>query len=548
MRASWLVCTVAWIAAAAQLVQAQPSMPDIDRLLTGGLTPGTAALLVEHVSRPEALARLDAALRHTRPDVRAAAARVAFVVGARGLLPTMAAMLAVETHADPAAEMTRALATLGDPTRDDLLIEVWARLGRGTTAAAAVAYAAARGPSALEALSRLRAIDDSAPVLTAFIRSAQPEPARLLALIGRAIDTNDPLTFQAALSVAASRDVEVADALLIRALESARPPDLRGDTARHVLGRRGDGPLAATLTTALAADAPLSTDASDPEGLALREFVGRAAGRPPTTSREWLAQFDEPDNALADLIRMPRVFGMLTALERRQLGRALPSFRQGPVPVPPPNGGHASAPAVHLLDAYPVGFMPDLITTTGCNLAKAKSQGLGAGAAQLTLRPDGRVARVSLMDTGVSQAGCVEALRVLFMTHVTRGRPATDEQWIAVAPFDNEYIACRESQAHHAFGQGTRGRGRVTPPKKTRHVDPVYPASAIRSGVQGLVLLGATIGTNGCVGDLHVTSGVDPRLDLSALLSVLGWRFTPSLVAGVAVPVIMTVTVQFTLR
>ena len=137
---------------------------------------------------------------------------------------------------------------------------------------------------------------------------------------------------------------------------------------------------------------------------------------------------------------------------------------------------------------------------------------------------------------------------MLFMTHVTRGRPATGEQWIVVAPFDEEYIACRESQARDAFGRAAGGPGRVKPPKKTRHVNPVYPDTAIKSGVQGLVLLEATIGTSGCVGDLQVVSGVDPRLDVSALVSVLGWRFTPTLVAGVPVPVVMTVSVQFTLR
>lgn len=549
MRVSWLVGAVAFIAATSSPVHGQTApAPPLERLLNGDLTPGTVAMLVEHVDRPEVLKRLGAALRDTRSDVRAAAARVAFVVGARGLVPTMATMLAAETNADPAAEMTRALVSFGDQARDNALIDVWARLGRKSAAVAAVAFAAARGPVALEALSRLRAIDDSAPALSAFIRAAQPEPARLLALIDGAIDANDPLTFQAALSVAASREVTVADAVLIRALEPARPPDLRGAAARHALGRRGEGPLAAPLTTALAADAPLSADATDAEGLALREFAARSAGRPPTTSREWLSQFDEPDKALADLARMPRVFGMLTDRERRQLGRALPAFRQGPVPVPPQAGGLAPEPSVHLLEPYPEGFMPGVMATTGCNLAKAKAQGLGAGAAQLTLHPDGRVARVSLMNTGVSQAGCAEALRVLFMTHVTRGRPAAGEQWIAVAPFDNEYIACRESQAHDTVGRTAGGPGRVTPPKKTRHVNPVYPDTAIRSGVQGLVLLEATIGTNGCVGDLHVTSGVDPRLDLSALLSVLGWRFTPTLVAGVPVPVVMTVTVQFTLR
>jgi protein TonB len=39
-----------------------------------------------------------------------------------------------------------------------------------------------------------------------------------------------------------------------------------------------------------------------------------------------------------------------------------------------------------------------------------------------------------------------------------------------------------------------------------------------------------------------------PLLDASALDAVRQWTFTPTLLNGVPVPVIMTVTVQFTLQ
>jgi TonB family protein len=549
MRA-WLTFGATVLLAAAGQAHQTRSSPthSVEELLTGELTPGTVGSLVEHVRRPDVIRRLDAALRHTRPDVRAVAARVALVVGAHGLKPTLASMLAVEANAATAAEMTRALATFDAATGDAALIEVWERLGRAGAAAPAVAFAVARGASALESLSRLRAIDESESTLSAFIRASQPAPAQLLGLVDRAIDASDALTFHAALAVIGIRDIDIPDAALIRALEPLRPPDMRGRAARQILGRRGDGPLAPSLTAALAADGAFST-AGDEEGLVLREFAGRAAGRPPTTSREWLARFDEPDRAVAEVVMLPRVRGLLTERERRELDRALPGFRRPPSPVPAsPAAGGATEPIVHLLDPYPAGFVPDLMATTGCDLAKAKTQGLGAGAAELRLHPDGRVARVSLMNTGVSQPGCLQALRVLFMTHVTRDRPTADSAWIAVAPFDDEYVACRETQSRDAFGQPAEAGGRLTPPKKIRHVDPVYPATAIDSRVQGAVLLEATIGTRGCVSDLQVRSGVDPRLDLSALLSVLKWRYTPTTIGGVTVPVSMTVTVQFTLR
>jgi TonB family protein len=66
--------------------------------------------------------------------------------------------------------------------------------------------------------------------------------------------------------------------------------------------------------------------------------------------------------------------------------------------------------------------------------------------------------------------------------------------------------------------------------------------------VQGVVVLDAIIGVEGCVSRLSVNRGVDPRLDLAALLSVMSWRFSPARLDDRPAPVIMTVTVRFSLR
>jgi TonB family protein len=79
-------------------------------------------------------------------------------------------------------------------------------------------------------------------------------------------------------------------------------------------------------------------------------------------------------------------------------------------------------------------------------------------------------------------------------------------------------------------------------------VPPTYPESAIKEHVQGVVLLDSTITRAGCVSAARVVSGVDPRLDMASLRTVLQWRFTPSQVQGAAVPVRMSVVVAFTLQ
>ena len=89
--------------------------------------------------------------------------------------------------------------------------------------------------------------------------------------------------------------------------------------------------------------------------------------------------------------------------------------------------------------------------------------------------------------------------------------------------------------------------GNIRPPTKTRHVAPVYPPIAQSARVQGIVIIEATIGPNGKVQEAKVLRSI-PLLDQSALDSVKQWEFTPTLLNGVPVPVIMTVTVQFTLQ
>jgi len=87
----------------------------------------------------------------------------------------------------------------------------------------------------------------------------------------------------------------------------------------------------------------------------------------------------------------------------------------------------------------------------------------------------------------------------------------------------------------------------VPPPRKVHDVPPVYPAAARTLRVQGQVILEATIGPTGEVVDVEVLRSV-PELDEAAVAAVEQWRYEPTLVAGEAVPVIMTVTINFSLR
>jgi periplasmic protein TonB len=89
--------------------------------------------------------------------------------------------------------------------------------------------------------------------------------------------------------------------------------------------------------------------------------------------------------------------------------------------------------------------------------------------------------------------------------------------------------------------------GRIKEPAKIRHVPPVYPVIAQQVGVEGIVVVEAIIGIDGRVKDAHVLRS-KPLLDQAALDAVKQWTFTPTMLNGAPVPVIMTVTVHFRLN
>jgi protein TonB len=84
-------------------------------------------------------------------------------------------------------------------------------------------------------------------------------------------------------------------------------------------------------------------------------------------------------------------------------------------------------------------------------------------------------------------------------------------------------------------------------PRKVFNVDPGYPTLARSAHVEGVVILEAVIDATGKVESVRVLRSIPP-LDQAAVDAVRQWRFTPTLLSGVPVPVVMTVTVNFTLK
>jgi len=89
--------------------------------------------------------------------------------------------------------------------------------------------------------------------------------------------------------------------------------------------------------------------------------------------------------------------------------------------------------------------------------------------------------------------------------------------------------------------------GNIRQPAKIRDVKPVYPPIAQSAKVSGLVILEVTIGGDGTVLDARVIRSI-PLLDQAALDAVRQWEFMPTLLNGAPTPLVMSVTVNFTLN
>ncbi len=79
----------------------------------------------------------------------------------------------------------------------------------------------------------------------------------------------------------------------------------------------------------------------------------------------------------------------------------------------------------------------------------------------------------------------------------------------------------------------------VKPPTKITDVRPIYPNEARAAGIQGVVILEVRIEADGRVGQARILRSI-PALDEAAIDAVRQWQFQPTLLNGVATPVVMT--------
>jgi protein TonB len=88
--------------------------------------------------------------------------------------------------------------------------------------------------------------------------------------------------------------------------------------------------------------------------------------------------------------------------------------------------------------------------------------------------------------------------------------------------------------------------GNVKQPKVVHIEQPKYPPAAKQAHIEGVVMVEATVNTDGSVDKVKVISG-PPVLTEAAADAVSHWKYEPTYLNGQAVPVILTARITFSL-
>lgn len=139
------------------------------------------------------------------------------------------------------------------------------------------------------------------------------------------------------------------------------------------------------------------------------------------------------------------------------------------------------------------------------------------------------------------QAGCRWRLadapkRILRVIDVSASLGRGDEAVSPVAPFEPEVARATDAG--------------VTPPKLLSQARPRYTPAAMRAAIQGAVVIEFVVEADGTVGKARVVKSLDKAngLDFEALVAARLYLFEPGTRNGKPVPVVGTLSINFTLR
>ncbi len=517
----------------------------IESILAKPVSPGTLALLIEFNTDPRAVTRWAEALANPDPHVRATAARLLGVSAAASAVPRLRQAIATETDPAAALEMAMPLLSLGSAVDDASLLDAAKRI---PAPALAIAVAKFRKQAALAELPAFLGLGVSTPTAVVILKAMLPDDSAELDRLAGAALAAGPAWWDGLLTAAVDADVAL-PAERVTAAAASSTQELADSTWWYaaVVSARGH-PVAG-----LPSGRDSSVGTISPEGAFARELAARALKLPPTPQ----PRFEEAVRSGVGLAAPPFVHGqlrlslkpLLTADERAALhiGPDRPDSVESRAPKTPTT----EFAAIRTVSELPAGLVADVLKETGC---RSPDSGDIAGA---IVRFEGdRLREIRWIATSLSPqcdraARCITAASLVPEWAAAPGKPE-----LVALPMNKSFIGClsrvepplADAMKGYRIGGNRPHEAPIRPPKKTRNTSPVYPSAAQNAGRQGIVVLEATISNAGCVSDVAVLRDSGTDLEIAALRAVSDWAFTPTLLHGTPVPVIMTVTVEFTLR
>jgi TonB family protein len=520
--------------------------------VAAALTPGAVALLSNRMD-DAGVQTVIRAIGDEDPMVRSVAARIAAVTAHPPFGNPILAAWEKETDRDARAEQVRALLNIRGALAVPAIESRLASAGRPATGVYTEWLVRTQPEGFAEWLPRLapRLADVDISMNPFVLAISETRPDLRPGILRSYLAVHPSEEWRALLGAASFEspgpDVE---AVLLEALASP-DADIRETTVWNLVSRLANRSVVSTgVLDAAAAVPPAESTAVDGAPLTWerfgRELIARRRSRKQTPDRsEFLAA--EARGHLRDssaLVGIDRLTERELKAVRAALGDRMPKRSSD---GPRTKAGKPSLASMRTMPTLWPGFLKKLFEAANCTVDVSLPLGIGAA----MYRPDGRLAKLEISATAIP-AGCKEAVTALVRLTVADIRntslPAGPE--FLVLPLDPAFLECssqpqaEDSETPHKPGSADE----VGPPRKVRDLKPIYPASSQERRIVGAVVVEARIGPTGCVTGARVTRGVEPPLDLAALRAIAGWRFTPTLVNGRAVPIIMVVTVNFSLE
>ncbi len=491
-------------------------------------SPGAVARLVLTTDDPTP------ALHSPEALSRAAAARVVAVRDVKAAVPVLREVFSSESDPVALREELRALVLLGDASDVDLAL---AAARKDTSLMLPLTGAVSRREDALE-LFEAKLHPAGVEMTPSFLKQALWQRPNRLALTGsRLLARGDARAWEQLLTLTRSAKIVMTPS-----------EEVRTQSIWYLVHTFAPDP--AKLDPILR-----DTLAAPREEPSLREAFGRellqrmlgAERKSDARYTAWL-QTNEADEVIGHQSALFEYFTDEEFLTRKSHCGIATSECRMPEKRGRSVGVQAVAPSPYMLpDVLPPGLTDAVLNDTRCTDAW-----LALGGA--TVDPMGRVKTAQVVQPVTLSRVCAPAVETLMKLslvtpHTLVSSASTGGIILARAARETPCLDEDEPYEEPIFVSTSP---HMTPPKKIKNVEPVFPESVRRSmppGAYALVIAESVISRKGCVRSIQLLAQSPyGELNTSTIQSLVQWKFEPGRLDGKAVDVLFNLTVQYKLR